>query len=99
MSTLSVVRTRGSHRPKGHTLDRLTPALAALVLSGSSTLLAGCAAFSEDGQAADDDGVRVATGFFSAMRGTVRMRACAPGTRSMPEATSSAMRRTEPPTL
>jgi len=29
----------------------------------------------------------------------VRTRAAAPGTRSMPEATNSAMRLTEPPTL
>jgi hypothetical protein len=29
----------------------------------------------------------------------VRIRAAAPGTRSMPSATSSAMRRTEPPML
>jgi hypothetical protein len=32
-------------------------------------------------------------------RGTVRRRAAAPGTRSMPSPISSAMRRTEPPTL
>jgi len=42
----------------------VVPALAALVLTGSSTLLAGCSAFSEDGQTADGDGVRVATGFY-----------------------------------
>lgn len=42
----------------------VVPAFAALVLTGSSTLLAGCSAFSEDGPAADGDGVRVATGFY-----------------------------------
>jgi hypothetical protein len=31
--------------------------------------------------------------------GTVRRRACMPGTRSTPSAIRSAMRRTEPPTL
>ena len=40
-----------------------------------------------------------AIGFFRDIRGTVRTRAAAPGTRSIPEATSSAMRFTEPPTL
>ncbi|GAB3259659.1 metal ABC transporter substrate-binding protein [Nocardioides dilutus] len=42
----------------------VVPVLTALVLAGSSTLLAGCSAFSGDDEAADDGGVRVATGFY-----------------------------------
>ena len=44
-------------------------------------------------------GIAFSSPMFVYTRGTVRRRAEAPGTRSMPSATSSAIRRTEPPTL
>ena len=42
----------------------VVPALAVIALASTSAALAGCSAFSGDEGSADDDGVRVATGFY-----------------------------------